>query len=408
MTGGVLARWHRHSAAGNSHLLTALAFTLPFPPPASNVMAGLLCLGWLLGGSVRKSWYDLRANPVAYAAGAFLLLHGIGLLWTEHLGIGVEVLAKEWKFLLLPICMACARPEHLHRYLGAFVCAMAIAVALSFAIYLEVLPPFNKATVANPVPFATHVVYSPLLAFGIYLVLRRALFDEAWLSVRQAAWTLLAVAMTVSMFLTIGRTGQAALCVLIAVLCWQRFGRSWRAVALAVGLVGGTLALAFAASDSFRARALAVATGDANLGGDYDISIDERPVYARNALAVLVEHPLLGAGTGDLGPEMRRVHEASNSPVRFRDNPHNMYLAVGGRFGLLGLVCLGWLFWAQFRAANAVPEGEATKRRVGQALPILFLVLCLGESHLALHTTALLFCVFSGFLYHANGRPRPA
>lgn len=408
MTGGVLARWQRYSAVGNSHLLTALAFTLPFPPPASNVMAGLLCLGWLLGGRVRESWHDVRANPVAQAAGAFLLLHGVGLLWTEHLGTGLEVLAKEWKFLLLPICMACARPEHLHRYLDAFVCAMAIAVALSFAIHLEVLPPFNKATVANPVPFATHVVYSPLLAFAIYLVLRRALFDEAWLSVRQVAWTLLAVAMAVSMFLTIGRTGQAALCVLIAVLCWQRFGRSWRTVALAVGLVGGTLALAFAASDSFRARALAVATGDANLGGDYDISIDERPAYARNALAVFVEHPMLGVGTGDLGPEMRRVHEASNTPVRFRENPHNMYLAVGGRFGLLGLVCLGWLFWAQFRAANAVPEGEATRRQVGQALPILFLVLCLGESHLALHTTALLFCVFSGFLYRANGRLRPA
>lgn len=396
MIGGALASWRRHSAAGNSHLLTALAFTIPLTPPFSNVMAGGLCIGWLLCGRVREDWHAVRGNPVVRAAGAFLLLHGVGLLWTENLAAGLDVLAKEWKFLLLPICMVCARPEHLERYLGAFLCAMAIVVALSYAVYFGALPLFNRADVDNPVPFGTHVVYNPLLAFAIYLALRRALVAR-WPSPWHVAWLLLAVAMTVNMFLTIGRTGQAAWCVLIAVLCWQRWGGSWRAAALAVTLVGATLALAFAASDSFRERSVGAVTGE-------DFSVGERWDYARNAVAVLAGSPLLGVGTGDLGDQMRHVHEARGARTRFRDNPHNMYLALAGRFGLLGLACLGWLFWTQLRAANAI-EGDAARRHVGQVLPLLFLVLCMGESHLALHATALLFCVFSGILYQASGRP---
>ena len=398
------AAWRQHGAAINSHLLAALVFTIPLPPPASNLMAGLLLLAWLLGGSWREDWRALGANPVVRTAGAFLLLHAVGLLWTEHLREGLAVLQKEWKFLLLPVCMACARPEHVERYLTAFVAAMALAVALSFAIRLEAVPPFNNATLANPVPFATHVVYGPLLALAVYLVGRRALFDERLAARWRAALVLLAVAMAAGLFLTIGRAGQAALCVAIALLCWQRCGRSWSAALATAGLVGGTLALAFAASDSFRARAVAVATGDARLGGGYDISIEERGAYLHNAVAVATEHPFLGAGTGDLGPLMRHVHEARGSNMRFSDNPHNMYLAMAGRFGALGLACMGWLFWSQLRAARAHAPGSA-ERQAGEALPILFAVLCLAESYLALHATALLFCVFSGFLHRGPLKP---
>lgn len=402
MTSSPLAAWRRRSGEINSHLLTGLAFSLPFPPPVSNLMAGLLLLGWLAGGTVREDWRWLRSNPAVQAAAAFLLLHVVGLLWTEHLAEGAEVLAKEWKFLLLPVCMACAQPRHVERYLAAFVCAAAIAAALSYAIAFEALPTFNKATLANPVPFATHVVYGPLLAVAIYLVARRALFDRQLSTRWRVALALLAAVMAANLFLTIGRAGQVALCVAVLILCWQALGCSWRAFGLAVALIASVVGVAFASSDSFRARAIAAATGDAMHGARYDISIDERRAYLRNAGAVVADHPLLGVGTGDLAAEMRREHDARNDPARFRDNPHNMYLAMMGRFGVLGLAALAWLFIAQLRAARAAAPGSPA-RQVGTALPILFLVLCLAETYLALHATALLFCVFSGFLYRPPG-----
>lgn len=365
-------------------------------------MAGLLLLGWLAGGTVREDCRWLRANRVAQAAAAFLLLHLVGLLWTEHLAEGAQVLVKEWKFLLLPVCMACARPRHVERYLAAFVCAAAIAVALSYAIALEALPTFNNATLANPVPFATHVVYGPLLAIAIYLLARRVLFYRQLSTRWRMALALLAAVMAANLFFTIGRAGQVALCVAVLILCWHALGPSWRAFGLAAALIATFLGVAFVASDSFRARASAAITGDAMRGGSYDISVDERRAYLCNAGAVVAEHPLLGVGTGDLGAEMRREHDARNDPARFRDNPHNMYLAMMGRFGVLGLAVLAWLFIAQLRVAHAAAPGSAA-RQVGTALPILFLVLCLAETYLALHATALLFCVFSGLLYRTPG-----
>ena len=403
----LLAAWQRRSEELNSHLLTGLAFTIPLPPPASNLMAGLLLLGWLAGGTWREDCRWLRTNPVVQAAAGFLLLHVVGLLWTEHLAEGAEVLAKEWKFLLLPVCMACTRPCHVERYLAAFVAAAAIAAALSYAVALEALPAFNKATLANPVPFATHVVYGPLLAVAIYLLARRALFGGELSTRWRVALALLAAAMAANLFLTIGRAGQVALCVGVAILCWQALGPSWRALGLAAALIAGVFGGAFAASDSFRARALAAATGDALRGGRYDISIDERLAYLRNAGAVVAAHPLLGVGTGDLAAEMRRAHAARGDPADFSDNPHNMYLALMGRFGVLGLAALAWLFLAQLRVARAAAQGSAA-RQVGMALPILFLVLCLAESYLALHATALLFCAFSGILYRTQAPVEPA
>ena len=392
------AAWRRRRDTVNSHLLVALVGTIPLPPPASNVAAGLLLAAWLLGGGWREGWRPLWANPVVRAAAAFLALHAVGLAWTEHLREGLAVLQKEWKFLLLPVCMACARTEHVERYLAAFVCAMGLATALSFCVWLGILPSFNAATRANPVPFGTHVVYGPLLALAVYLAGRRALFDRQLSGPWRGALALLAAAMAAAAFLSIGRAGQAAVCVAIALLCWQGLGRGWVAALAAAALVAGTVALAFAASDSFRVRALAAATGDAHRGGGYDVSVAERRAYLRNAAAVVAEHPLLGAGTGDLGPEMRRAHEARGADVRFSANPHSMYLAVAGRFGALGLACLGWLFWAQLRAAREQGHDSAG-RQAGEALPILFAVLCLAESYLALHATALAFCVFSGLLY---------
>ena len=377
-----------------------VVFVVPFSAPASNILAGALLMGWLAQADFRRSWHEVRVNPVIWVATAFLMLHVIGLLWTEHWQEGWAALRKEWKFLMLPVFLACARREHIERYLTAFVAAMAIAVAVSFGIWLQILPVINRATLDNPVPFATHVVYNPLLAIAIYLVARWLLFNAAtcW---RRGLMVVLLATMTVNMFITAGRAGQAAFFVAVVLLCLQYYGPSLRATVAAVGVVAVTLALAYVGSDSFRHRLTAVLTGDAGHGEEYDISIDERRAYTRNALRVIAEHPWLGVGTGDLASEMQQHHHASTPELRFRANPHSMYLLMAGRFGLLGLVALVGLFVVQMRQALA-PNQPLVARQVGIALPTLFMVLCFAESYLAVHATALLFCAFSGFLYHVR------
>ena len=395
------ADYRERLAAANSGLLTAVIFATPISAPASNVFAGLLLIGWLLRADFRNDWREMRSSPIVLASALFLALHGVGFLWSEHWQEGIAVLRKEWKFLMLPVFLVCARREHLHRYLGAFVAAMAIAIVVSFGIWLELLPIVNRATLANPVPFATHVVYNPLLAVAIYIVARWLLFEKGTVLRRALAAALLA-AMTANMFITAGRAGQVAFFVAIVVLCAQYFGASLRAAVVAAGVVAATLALAWAGSDSFRHRLAAAVTGNAAQGGEYDISIDERRAYFRNALNVIAEHPWLGAGIGDLAFEMRKHHEAATPELRFRANPHGMYLLMIGQFGVLGLASLLTLFVVQLREALAASRPKVA-RHVGVALPAMYMVLCLAESYLALHATALLFCALSGVLYKRPG-----
>ena len=382
----------------NSHLLVALIFAVPISTAASNIFAALLLIGWLARADFGNDWRRIRDNRFALAAAVFFALHVLGMAWTENVDDGVAQIRKAWKFLLVPVFIACAQRQHVDRYLTAFIGALAVAVAISFAIYFELMPPINKATVDNPVPFATHVVYGPLLALGIYLLGHRVLFGGELAKWQRGLLTLLLAAMCTNLFVTDGRAGHVAFFVLAVVLCVQYAGLSLKSATLAAALVLGTFAVAYLGNDDFRHRTVAAVTGDAHRGGRYDVSVDERSAYLRNGWQVIRDHPLLGVGSGDLAAEMARRHQENQSDLRLRRNPHNMYILMAGQFGVLGMASLLWLFVAQIRAALARAQKDVVAR-FGLALPIVFLVLCLVESYLAVHATSLLFCVFSAFLY---------
>ena len=402
-----------------SHLLMALIFATPITTAGSNILAGLLLVAWLVRGSFRSDWQELRANQVVLAALAFFALHVVGLLWSADLAQGVAAMQKEWKFLLLPVFLFCARREHADRYVSALLAAMALCAALSFCIHLGVLEPWGRATVENPVPFGTHVVYGPLLAFAIYMAAERLLFRQMSGPLRLALAALLA-ALVANLFITAGRTGQAMFLGALALLGFQ-FMWSWRqsqgrdrqsrALALlkagtvAAGIAIAAFFVAYVASGTFRAG-LTEAMEDAR---HYDIDpaspVGERLAYGAAGLEVFLANPLLGVGTGDLATEIDAVLTRDGVEVRRRSNPHSMYVLVMGQFGVLGLAALGWLFATQVRfAATRSWKGDGDDiGRIGVALPLLFALICVAESYLAVHATALLFAAFSGFLYKVDG-----
>ena len=72
-----------------------------------------------------------------------------------------------------------------------------------------------------------HVIYNPLLAFAVYLIFHEAIWGEACRnSVLRVFLFLLGGLMTVSMFITEGRTGQAVFLVLMGLLLLQLFANN--------------------------------------------------------------------------------------------------------------------------------------------------------------------------------------
>ncbi|MDE0694047.1 MAG: O-antigen ligase family protein [Gammaproteobacteria bacterium] len=397
-----------------SHLLVALIFTIPITTAGSNILAALLLVAWLARRRFRADWQELRGNPVALAALGFFGLHVVGLLWSADLAQGLAATQKEWKFLLLPVFLFSARTGHAGRYVGALLLSMAVCVAASFCIRFGVLEPWGRATIDNPVPFGTHVVYGPLLAFAIYLAAERLLFGRLP-PVAKAALAVLLVAMAMNLFMTAGRAGHVMFFGALAILCWQFVSRrrdagsareATRIVAhlaaagAAVGLAGAALLVAFLTSDAFRTGVTDAVADLRSFDADPASPVGERVAYAAAGMDVFLEHPLVGVGTGDLPRQIDEALTSRGLDVRRRSNPHGMYVMAMVQFGILGLAALGWLFVAQLRVAWRRGHSSALMRaRIGVAMPLLFALICFAESYLAVHATALLFAAFSGFLY---------
>ncbi len=310
---GISKDWRQ--AEFNSYLLIGLIFSIPFSTSASSILSFLIFIRWLLQTNFRNDWNQLKSNRLVRACFLFLGLHMIGLLWTSDPMHGLVVMKKEWKLLLLPCFMFCVKKEHISHYMSALVLAMAICVMISYGIWLEVIPPINRATVNNPVPFGTHITYNPVLALAIYLLARSLLFDKRTSIIQQGFYLSLLTTMTINMFITGGRSGQVMFFATIVVLGFQYFrGQFFKAGATAVVIVVSTLVMAYSFSDLFRQRLLGAISHQ-------DTSTQQRIAYVASGLKIFLRHPLIGVGTGDLPAELKKTQSYSSSyEVHLIDN----------------------------------------------------------------------------------------
>jgi O-antigen ligase len=129
--------------------------------------------------------------------------------------------------------------------------------------------------------------------------------------------------------------------------------------------------------------------------------------FYRSTLQIIGENPVLGAGTGAFPAAFSEA--AEGRVVSASDNPHNEYLLIATQIGLLGLACLLWLFWQQWRTARALQD--PLYRDLGSGLVLMFVVGCLFNSLLLDHAEGLLFAWLTGLIFAqpaaAAGRSAP-
>ena len=374
----------------NSYTLIGLIFSIPFSTSVSGIFSAVILVGWLLKGDYKRDWDQIISSQIVIACVLFLGLHIVGLLWTSDLAHGLAVLKKQWKFLMIPLCVCCSRKDHIKFYTGSLVLAMNISVLISFGIWLEIISPINRATINNPVPFGTHITYNVLLAVAIYLLARHMLFEIPASFARQGFYLLLLTIMIVNMFITGGRSGQVMFFAAVIVMCFQYFeGRLIKASAVSLVISFTILAVAYSYSDLFRQRLTGAMT-------NRHASVQERVAYAIGGLKIFIGHPLVGVGTGDFPAELKIV-QPNHRPGFYGGNPHNMYIKAMVQFGILGLASVLYIFYVQICHALRTPD--LMLGQVGLAFPLLFMVANFGESYLSVHATSLLFAAFSSFLY---------
>ncbi len=378
----------------NGWLLPLFALALPLSTSALSVLAVLIVCTWLLTGHWPEKWVEISTHPVCRWLGLYLLLFAVGLLWSPAPDAGLAVLADRWKLALLPVFLTAAQYRHRGLYVNGFLAGMTIAMLLTYLAWFDLVH-YADVTPEHLTRKTTHVVYNPLLALAVYLLLHQVIWEERG-RLDRGLRLLLAAAMVFNMFITEGRAGQMVFFVLLALLIVQvfrhRLGRALATVALVLPLV---FAGAYFLSPTFQERLEQAWQEAATCRRNPETSIGYRLLYWRNSWQIIREHPLLGVGTGGFVPAYAAVNERETPRIGPTDNPHNQYILVTTMFGVPGLAVLLGMFWSMIRLAGRADPWH----RLRLAFPVFFLTIMLTESYLKVYETGLLFAFLGGVLY---------
>lgn len=382
-------------------LMMVLAFCLPLSTSAVSVAAILLLVCWLIEGQFAAKAREVINNPICIAVLVYFLVMVVGLLWTESLSDGLEVIRKRWKILILPIFLTTVRWEQRWSYLTAFIAGVVVTMLVIDLAYLG-LP---KAIGLTSFRWAyesiiNHMLFTPMLALAIYLVLHQVFWGRllGW----QRIWlALLSGLMIANVFLTRGRAGQLAFLVLMALLLMQYYRRSLvKAMTIALIVLPLVCIAAYHLSPVFQQRILQI-PDDLTTFDQHPktSSIGLRLHYWKVSWQIIKHSPWLGVGTGDFASTYAALNQQYSPKVPVVDNPHNQYIFVMVQQGVLGLVSLLGLFAVYFGEARRRQDGW---QRIRYAFPLFFLVIMTTESYLNLTATGFLFSLASGVLFKRN------
>lgn len=382
----------------NSYIFGLYGLFISMSVSISSFLAYLMLLIFLIEGNYKEKFSHIKSNPFVYAIIAFVVLHFLGLLWTEDFEGAKNILKREWKLLFIILFMLIVQKEHVRYYLELFIVGMSISELVSYAIWFQIVPPFMYATLDMPTPFMRHLSYNIYLALAIYLLLHFLIFDYKLSFRNKLIGLFFLLTMSINMFITGGRAGQIAFLILLSIMVYSLIKQHFKvALLICLGAISGVI-IAYYSSPIFFDRTNKVFSDITNFEKEHNTSVGTRMALAINTLELIKRHPFFGVGTGDLLTEYAQINDSSRykTPVM---HPHNMYLLILAQFGIIGLFILGFLFYSKYKIALSKNDEW---RNFRFAFIIMFGVIMLSNSYLYTHHTMVLYMFFTSFLFNFN------
>jgi O-antigen ligase len=381
-----------------------VAFFLPITVFGGNLFAVLIFLLWIIKADFKSDFHRLKNNKLIIAVFLYLLLHVIALLWTADIESGLYTLRKQLKFLFIPIFMLFVKREHVKYYILAFLASMSLSEIWSYGIFFELLPLYGDATLIDPIPLMSHANYTAFLTIAIYFLLYYVLLDPSIEKLKKITYGFFIITMSINIFITGGRAGQVMYFAMLVVVIFQYFPKNlFKAFLISFFIVLVTSSVFYVNSKIFSDRVDSAVTELSDYKNHTKSSTGLRISAAINSWDIIKENPIIGVGTGDYRTEFIKFSDKNELGLtNFRNgvmtyNPHNMYVLILVQFGLVGLIALLYMFYAQIKIA--INSNEEFVRKIGVALPLLYLLIMLSDSYLMVHMTGLLFIFISSFVY---------
>lgn len=393
-----------------SWLLAGIFFCIPLSIAPAYVLTGVLLILTLIEGQFRDKLQTLRREPLTWIFLAYFFIFVVSLLWTEDMDWGGRMVRRQMFFLLFPLYLLAARPEHLPRYVGAFLLSISMCEVLAYYNFFDrhlwpSLPDGIRVDKdhADTAPFVDRIMYAPALALAGYLAAHRLFLTVTTLRVR-LVHAILLVATAVNLLFSGGRAGLVGFIVLMVLCAIQRFAR--RPVLAALLAVAASLlflAAGYVSNDYFRSRMDVVITDIRTYEQNPNTSLGQRATFLMNASRIFIANPLLGVGVGDYPAEYEKVNRIHTPEVSLAWNPHNQYLYALTAAGIPGGILLMLVLLVPL-----LRKGEADGREhIRHAVPVLMLTICLVESYLLRSNTSLMYVAFTAALWCGATRVKP-
>lgn len=380
-------------------LFSAVCFVLPMRASYIYIFSALLLIAWIAEGHWRDRASEVLRTRLCQAFLAYYGVFVLAMLWTENTSEGWQMVDRQTPILLFLLFWSSAEARYRERYISAFLGGLVICALLAHYNWAQLhwlpdWPPGLRVT-KNPddtAPFVDRIMYTPILALGAYLSLRRALSNAN--SHNRILATLITGLFLSNLAFSGGRAGMVMFTVLCTTFIFERIKTRMRAFLFCVVLFPLAFFAAYNTQNYFAQRVDEAINDVRTFDQNPNTSFGLRVVYPATSFRLFSQHPFLGVGSGDFTEEYakaKRIYWPS-TPDTF--NPHNQYLFTAATTGLLGLAALLSIFY--FAAAYVGNEQRIRAMLIG------FAAICMLESYLWRSNTALTFSAILAVLVSRN------
>lgn len=367
-----------------------MVFVLIFDTAVVNLVLFILLAIYSLSGDYAGKWRRIRGNAVATTSLLLFGLFAVGMGYSSSdFSSALAALNKYRELLLLPLVISIFHDDiWRQRAYYAFLAAILAGMLVSFAMYFGWLPPGPPNQ--EWIPFKSRIAYGFFMAYAIYLMTHHLLASR--IRSHRFYWgSLICLAYLNLMFMVSGRTGHIVLLAMLLLLVYQHWPDLRKRLAAAIPALAAVAAVTLLTSPAIQSRSNDI---DAAFNHPAESSIGLRLIMWQTASRIIVEHPVLGAGTGSFEGEYTK--KAYDHPDVRSDNPHNEYLLIASQLGLMGLGVFLLLLYQQWKLADRLlpPYSFAAK-----SLVLAMMVGCLFNSFLCDHGEGHFYAIFAGVLF---------
>lgn len=386
-----------------NYFIVLYSFCLPISKAGTTFSAICLILLWFIESNFKVKISLIKSNKFMIVLGTFLLLSFLSIFWSSDTSFAVDYIRKYWHFLIIPIIYTSLNKSYINHVFSAFLLGMFISEIVSYGIFFEF---WTKEGVSpnDPSPFMDHTNYSIYLAFTVFILMHRILFEPLikW-KIMYGVFMLFSMS---NMLVNGGRTGQVAFFVTLFIVAFLNIKNKLIAIFGSIIFVFIVFTSAYNLSPVFHDRInyafhdIEKMIKDKDFTNSFSIRVSLWIIGTEQFL----DNFLIGTGIGDEAVDIQKYVKKYNFIYydNFQDNYidyHNAYVQYSVQLGIFGLI----LFILLFLNLLKLKFKSIIYRNLNITFISLYLLLSTVGLSLHIMASMTLFALFSG-LFNAISR----